>query len=446
MIKKVSKYIAQHHLLTNGALHLVALSGGADSVALLHVLRCLGYNVEAAHCNFRLRGDESDRDERFCRRLCDKLQVRLHTAHFDTLTYSRLHHVSIEMAARDLRYSYFYRLADDIGAEDICVAHHKDDCAETVLMNLVRGTGLKGLTGIRAKNGDIVRPLLCLSRQEIETYLSSISQDYVTDSTNLSDEATRNKYRLNIFPLLKEINPSVREAITSTARHLEDMLPIVEAALEDCRKKCVSLIHSNSGEEIVKIDIEELEKHPSPQFLLFNILSENGIPNIIASQIAENRTTQSGKYWETDRKFIVKDRNALLISSTPKTITQFVIPEEGTYVFGDGKRLSVKRFTKPEGFQISKSPETVHLDADSTSFPLCLRTIKPGDRFIPFGMKGSKLVSDFLTDRKLSVIEKRQQLCLTDSNERIIWVVNLRVNEKNKTTEKTKNILEIEYK
>lgn len=445
-MKKVQEFIERKDLLSKGGLHLVALSGGADSVALLRILNSLGYKTEAIHCNFHLRGEESNRDEAFCKALCQQLNIPLHLVHFDTKTYSELHRISIEMAARELRYSHFRQLKEALNAESICVAHHKDDCAETVLMNLVRGTGLKGLTGIRAKNGDIVRPLLCLSRQEIEAYLSSISQDYVTDSTNLTDEATRNKYRLHIFPLLKEINPSVREAITSTARHLEDMLPIVEAALNECREKCVSRFHAISCEEIVKIDVEELEKHPSPQFLLFNILSENGIPNIIASQIAENRTTQSGKYWETDRKFIVKDRNALLISSTPKTITQFVIPEEGTYVFGDGKRLSVKRFTKPEGFQISKSPETVHLDADSTSFPLCLRTIKPGDRFIPFGMKGSKLVSDFLTDRKLSVIEKRQQLCLTDSNERIIWVVNLRVNEKNKTTEKTKNILEIEYK
>ena len=445
-MKKVQEFIERKDLLSKGGLHLVALSGGADSVALLRILNSLGYKTEAIHCNFHLRGEESNRDEAFCKALCQQLNIPLHLVHFDTKTYSELHRISIEMAARELRYSHFRQLKETLNAESICVAHHKDDCAETVLMNLVRGTGLKGLTGIRAKNGDIVRPLLCLSRQEIEAYLSSISQDYVTDSTNLSDEATRNKYRLNIFPLLKEINPSVREAITSTARHLEDMLPIVEAALNECREKCVSRFHAISGEEIVKINVEELEKHPSPQFLLFNILSENGIPNIIASQIAENRTTQSGKFWEGDGKLIVKDRNALLISSTPKTITQFVIPEEGTYVFGDGKRLSVKRFTKPEGFQISKSPETVHLDADSTSFPLCLRTIKPGDRFIPFGMKGSKLVSDFLTDRKLSVIEKRQQLCLTDSNGRIIWVVNLRINEKNKTTEKTKNILEIEYK
>ena len=445
-MKKVQEFIERKDLLSKGGLHLVALSGGADSVALVRILHSLGYKTEAIHCNFHLRGEESNRDEAFCKALCQQLNIPLHLVHFDTKTYSELHHVSIEMAARDLRYNHFRQLKETLNAESICVAHHKDDCAETVLMNLVRGTGLKGLTGIRAKNGDIVRPLLCLSRQEIEAYLSSISQDYVTDSTNLTDEATRNKYRLHIFPLLKEINPSVIESITSTAQHLEEMLPIVEVALEDCRKKCVSLIHSNSGEEIVKIDIEELEKHPSPQFLLFNILSENGIPNIIASQIAENRTTQSGKFWEGDGKLIVKDRNALLISSTPKTPTQLVIPEEGIYVHDQGKRLSVKRFTKHEDFEISKSTETVHLDADSISFPLCLRTTKPGDRFIPLGMKGSKLISDFLTDRKLSVIEKRQQLCLTDSNGRIIWVVNLRINEKNKTTEKTKNILEIEYK
>lgn len=444
-MKKVQEFIERKDLLSKGGLHLVALSGGADSVALLRILHSLGYKTEAIHCNFHLRGEESNRDEAFCKALCQQLNIPLHLVHFDTKTYSELHHVSIEMAARDLRYSHFRQLKEALNAESICVAHHKDDCAETVLMNLIRGTGLKGLTGIRAKNGDIVRPLLCLSRQEIEAYLSSISQDYVTDSTNLTDEATRNKYRLHIFPLLKEINPSVIESITSTAQHLEDMLPIVEVALEDCRKKCVSLIHSNSGEEIVKINVEELEKHPSPQFLLFNILSENGIPNIIASQIAENRTTQSGKFWEGDGKLIAKDRNALLISSSARKTIEIVVPEEGTYVLEDGKRLSVKRFARNDGFEISKSPNTVHLDADSISFPLCLRTTKSGDRFIPFGMKGSKLISDFLTDRKLSVIEKRQQLCLTDSSGRIIWVVNLRINEKNKTTEKTKNILEIKY-
>ena len=444
-MKKVQEFIEQRNLLTKDGLHLVALSGGADSIALLRILNTLGYKTEAIHCNFHLRGEESNRDEAFCKHLCQQLDIPLHLVHFDTKTYSELHHVSIEMAARELRYRHFQQLKETLKAESICVAHHKDDCAETVLMNLVRGTGLKGLTGIRAKNGDIVRPLLCLSRQEIENYLSSIGQDYVTDSTNLTDEATRNKYRLNVFPLLKEINPSVTEAISSTARHLEDMLPIVEATLEECRKKCVSHIHPNNCEEIVKIDVEELEKYPSPQFLLFNILSEIGIPNVIASQIAENRNTQSGKYWEGDGKLIAKDRNALLISSSARKTIEIVVPEEGTYVLGDGKRLSVKRFARNDGFEISKSPNTVHLDADSISFPLCLRTTKSGDRFIPFGMKGSKLISDFLTDRKLSVIEKRQQLCLTDSSGRIIWVVNLRINEKNKTTEKTKNILEIKY-
>lgn len=202
--QSVAQYIGKHHLLDKQGIHLVALSGGADSVALLLVLRDLGYDLHATHCNFHLRGNESDRDEQFCVQICEKLGVPLHRAHFDTHVYAEAHHVSIEMAARELRYQYFRQLKDDIKAKDICVAHHRDDQAETVLMNLMRGAGVQGLTGMAPLNDDIARPLLCVSRQEIEAYLEEKGQDYVTDSTNLVADVNRNKIRLQVIPQMEK--------------------------------------------------------------------------------------------------------------------------------------------------------------------------------------------------------------------------------------------------
>lgn len=216
-VASVSSFANIHHLFAKEGVYLVALSGGADSVALLLALLDMGVRVEAVHCNFHLRGEESDRDEQFCKDLCSKYNVELHLVHFDTCEYAALHHVSIEMAARDLRYAYFERLRSDMGAEAICVAHHRDDSVETVLLNLVRGTGLRGLRGIQPKNGNIVRPLLCVSRDDIECFLDSIGQDYVTDSTNLHDDVKRNKIRLDVLPLLETLNPDVRQSIFRTS-------------------------------------------------------------------------------------------------------------------------------------------------------------------------------------------------------------------------------------
>ena len=196
---------------------LVALSGGADSVCLLMAMKRLGYAIEAIHCNFHLRGAESDRDEEFCKSLCEREQIPFHTVHFDTKTYAEVHKISIEMAARELRYNYFEQLRKAIDAEAILVAHHMNDSVETLLMNLIRGTGIHGLQGIKPRNGNIIRPLLCVSRKEIVEWLGEIGQDYVTDSTNLEDDVTRNKLRLNIIPLLEEINPAASENIAKTA-------------------------------------------------------------------------------------------------------------------------------------------------------------------------------------------------------------------------------------
>ena len=231
--ERVAQYINQKRLFMPTDKVIIALSGGADSVALLCLLQTLGYNCEAAHCNFHLRGKESDRDEAFVCQLCAKRQVPLHIVHFNTVRTAEERHISIEMAARELRYEWFEEIRRKSGANVIAVAHHRDDSVETLLLNLIRGTGINGLRGIRPKNEHIVRPLLCLDRKEIINYLNRTGQDYVTDSTNLQDEYTRNKIRLNLLPMMQEINPSVKESIFNTAEHLSEVSIIYKKSIEE---------------------------------------------------------------------------------------------------------------------------------------------------------------------------------------------------------------------
>ena len=261
--EKVAQYINRKQLLQPTDKVLVALSGGADSVALLRLLQASGYDCEAAHCNFHLRGAESDRDEAFVRQLCVKQQVPLHTVHFDTARTAEERHISIEMAARELRYGWFEEIRQKINADAIAVAHHQDDSVETLLLNLIRGTGINGLRGIRPKNGHIVRPLLCLERKEIISYLNRIGQDYVTDSTNLQDEYTRNKIRLNLLPMMQEINPSVKESILNTAEHLDGASAIYKQGIDEGIKR----VRTAEG-----ICIERLMQELAPATLLFEIL------------------------------------------------------------------------------------------------------------------------------------------------------------------------------
>lgn len=220
MIHTVRLYIEKYQLLSDGQLVAVGLSGGADSVALLGVLARLGYRCVAMHCNFHLRGEESDRDEAFARAFAESLRVPFRKIDFDTTAYAEEKHVSIEMAARELRYAWFEETRQQLGAQAIAVAHHRDDSVETVLMNLVRGTGIRGMAGIRPKNGFIVRPLLCVSREEIVSWLAGQGFSFMTDSTNLSDAYTRNFIRLNVLPLLERINPAARNTIARSAEHL----------------------------------------------------------------------------------------------------------------------------------------------------------------------------------------------------------------------------------
>lgn len=437
MLNKVSDFIAKHQILSHDDLYVVALSGGADSVALLLILQQLGYRIEAAHCNFHLRGDESDRDENFARALCERLDIPFHVIHFDTKEYASLHQVSIEMAARDLRYGYFRQLCQDIGAAAVCVAHHRDDAVETLLMNLMRGSGIHGLTGIRPKNVHIVRPLLCVSREEIEQYLHSIGQDYVTDSTNLVDDVVRNKIRLRILPLLKEINPKVSENIAKTAQYLCEAEKVLDESLAARKTEIIQCGHDGFPQTV---SIPSLIRQPSPELFLHEWLAPYGFNATQTSQAFARLHGESGREFHSSTHTLVIDREKLILVPLQTPMKTMKIPETGRYRYDEKTCFDVIMTNE---VSISKASDTVTLDADTVRFPLTVRPVETGDRFCPYGMEGHRLVSDFLTDSKLSLIDKRRQLVVTDGDGQIIWLVGLRSDHRYRVTEQTATILRI---
>lgn len=437
MKSKVADFIAKHQLLSRDGLHIVALSGGADSVALLLILKQLGYRIEAAHCNFHLRGEESQRDEEFVKSFCKEQDVPLHLIHFETAEYAALHQVSIEMAARDLRYGYFRQLCQDIGASTICVAHHRDDAVETLLMNLIRGAGIHGLTGIRPRNGQVVRPLLCLNRQEIEDYLRHIGQHYVVDSTNLVDDVVRNKIRLRVLPLLREINPNVAENIDKTANYLQQAEKIFNTSL---RSQLDSLVERREGSDAQAVSIKSLQEQPSPEAFLHEWLSPYGFNSAQTEQIFAHLNGESGREFTSASHTLLIDRSQLILEPLKAPMKTMEIPEEGHYRYTEDMHFS---FEHSDTISISNSVFCATIDLANVQYPLTIRPVQTGDRFCPFGMEGHRLVSDFLTDQKLSLLEKRRQLVVTDAKGDILWLVGLRTDNRYRVKNTTSSILRI---
>lgn len=436
MIRKVSDFIAKHLLLSPNDLHLVAVSGGADSVALLRILQQLGYRIEAAHCNFHLRGEESERDEQFVKSLCQRLDIPLHLIHFDTKAYASLHQVSIEMAARELRYRYFLQLCQDIGAATVCVAHHRDDAVETLLMNLLRGSGIHGLTGIRPKNGLVVRPLLSVSRKEIEAFLDSIGQDYVMDSTNLVDDVLRNKIRLQVLPLLERINPKAAENIGKTADYLQEAEKVFSHAILDQKSQ---IVHASSA-SAETVSIADLTNLPSPECFVHEWLSPYGFNAVQVEQVLMQLHGESGREFHSDSHILVIDRDTLIVEPHRAPMKTMKLPETGLYRYTDQIALNV---VLTDDLTISKTKDCATLDAAKVQFPLTIRPVHTGDRFSPFGMEGHRLVSDFLTDCKLSILQKRRQLVVTDRNDQIVWLIGLRTDNHYRVIPETTSILRL---
>ena len=414
-------YIRQHHLLEEGARVLVGLSGGPDSVCLARILDSLGYGVVAVHCNFHLRGDESQRDEQFVASLCLQMGWELHRVDFDTQTYAQHRKISIEMAARELRYEHFRSILHDTQAHVIAVGHHQDDNIETLLLNAVRGTGIRGLCGMQPRNNDVVRPLLCLTRQEILAHLADILQDFVTDHTNLEDAYARNKVRLDVLPLLEHINPGAMKNLASTQENLTEVMKVYQQAMQQSLAECVE--QRANGE--IYIHIAKLQSHPSPISILHETLSPLGF-NKAQMEDMLHTLHESGKVFTAEGRRALVDRQHIIVEAAHYPMP--AIHQEVVDV---------------QDLHMQKDPSHAYLDADKLHGELTLRTPRTGDTFAPFGMGGKrKLLSDFLTNQKLTLFEKEHQPLLMDGNE-IAWVVGRRSSELYRVDEHTKRVLHI---
>ncbi len=418
---------------------LVAISGGADSVVLLHYLVSNGYYCIAAHCNFHLRGEESDRDEQFVRQFCDELSVPLHVAHFETKQYAESHKLSIEMAARELRYGWFFKIMEQEQLPCVAVAHHSDDAVETFLLNLVRGTGIRGLTGMKPKQGRVVRPLLGYSRQDIELYCRAHKLKYVTDSTNLSDAYTRNRLRHNVVPQLKAINPSFLSTMRGNMAHLDQIFALFDAQVKQFAKRAVVEV---DGQTLIAM--EHLKSLPMPEPFLFELLFVKGFNSDAIRKMARCVEEERwGRIFFSPKHRAIVDRYNIVVTTRDKEVEnrEFDIERDQLEVFSP-IHISLRQFEKTDDFQFSRDANWAHLNADKLYYPLTLRRWRNGDVFRPLGMKGFKKLSDFFVDQKMSRAEK-ENIWVLESGGEIVWIVGHRIDDRFKVVDNCKEVLEM---
>lgn len=429
----------QNHLLNNfqflkGKKLLLATSGGIDSMVMLHLFQQLDFEIAIAHCNFQLRGVESFEDQKFIQDYADANAVPVYITQFDTKAFAEDYKLSTQVAARELRYNWFYELLETEKYDYILTAHHADDNLETFLINLSRGTGLDGLTGIPEQNENVVRPLLAFSQQEIEDYAKLNHIKWQEDSSNASDKYVRNKIRHHLVPMLKELNPNFLSSFHKTQNYLQEAQNMVD----DAAIMVYQQVAVQEGENI-SFDLKKLKKLPNYKSYLYQWLNEFGFT--AWDDIYDLVVSQSGKFVFSADYRLLKDRESLILSpsdfSTEKR--EYFIDANQTVV-----NVPLNISFSPVADMAIVSNKTIFVDSDKLQYPLVLRHWEEGDQFQPFGMDGkSKKISKFFKDEKLSLLEKENTWLLC-SNDIIVWVVGLRQDERFKIENTTKNILKIQ--
>jgi len=427
MINSVKDNIYKNNLFTKKSKILLAVSGGADSIFLLFVLKDLGYDIQIAHCNFNLRDVESDQDEQFVKDIADKYSIRCYVRSFDTLKFAEENKISIQMAARQLRYDWFEELLVENNFSCIATGHHQDDSIETFLINLIRGSGISGLCGIQMINNKIVRPLLSLKRNQIEYFLTKQNIKYRNDSSNSDIKYLRNNIRHQLIPLLKEINPKIQETISNEIDMLNGINNIFKEKVNDIRKSIMI-----KREELFIIKISDLLNISNLEVILYELLRPFG--SFQVKQIINSLRLQSGKQFFSNTHYILIDRECLIISQKKETNNKEI------KIFRTDHEISKPLYMKlSETFDLSivNDPLFAKFDLNKLTFPLLLRKWKNGDKFIPLGMNNFKKVSDFFVDEKYTLNEKKEQWILC-SKENIIWIVGKRIDDRYKIASNTK--------
>lgn len=436
MIRETIENFLEKYRIPKDAGFILAVSGGADSISMLHAFKYMNLKILALHCNFSLRGKESDMDEQFVKRFCDSYGIAHSVKKFNTTAYAKEHGLSIEMAARELRYTWFHEMKAKKKMDYIVVAHHADDVAETVLINLCRGTGIKGLSGIRPVNGDILRPLLDCSRNDILKYIEDHQLGFRTDSTNNSLDYMRNKIRHKIIPVMKEINPSLLTTMADNCENLKETEQIFSYGIHALQEEIM-----DCEDDEILLHIGKTMASPAPYTLLYETLRPFGFNKAQIRDILNAHAATPGKQFITGNYVLEKGRTYWrLYDNSIRRQQSMSIPEPGSYAMGE-VRFEIFRFPRTDDFEIPVSPDIACLDADKIKFPLTIRNWQAGDYFCPIGMKRSKKkLSDFFTNQKFSTRQKQECLLLV-SDDKIAWVIGHRPDDRFKITSFTKELL-----
>lgn len=431
---QILKSIRRHRLITENERVLIALSGGVDSVVLLNLLHRLHFHVAAAHCNFQLRGDAANADEMFCDELCRSKNIPFFSRRFDTRSEAEKQGISVQMAARSLRYQWLKELMHHHGFQALATGHHLNDQAETVLMNLSSGKSAASLRGIPRRNGYIIRPLLDISREDIRSYALENNLRWQSDESNESDDYVRNYFRHHVLPSIEKVQAAAALNISRTASFLHEWNHLANERMEQILHPCFE-----ERESETLLHLQTIKQHPAAGILLYTALSPLGFEGIVIHDILAHADT-SGKVFHSSTHTITTHRDSLVITplhtAHPPPVILFAPGESVTF---HQKKISatLSIFNRNP---IEKDQMTAILDADTVRFPLQIRQWKKGDAFYPLGMNTSKKLSDFFIDRKISIPEKNR-VPLVCSGENIIWVAGHRIDDRFKITEKTKQVL-----
>jgi tRNA(Ile)-lysidine synthase len=440
MYYRFLKYINEQQLFSKSDKLILGVSGGIDSVVLAHLIEKAGFPFAIAHCNFNLRGNESDGDQDFVAQLAQKLEVKLYSNSFHTQNYAAQYGISIEMAARELRYHWFEKLCIENGYRYIVVGHHLDDVLETFMLNLSRGTGIRGLSGIKAKAGKVVRPLLFASRNEIEEFARQNEIGYRNDSSNNDTLIKRNKVRHSIMPLFEELNPSFKTNLHKTISHLHQTEQVFLSIVNERKTQIV-----NDEAQWIKLSLDEVTKLRPLTLWLFELLRDYGFNAETVEEIEKAIENPTGQQFFSTEFRLVVDRNDLIIVSKEQNNEERVFYiDKDQYELTTPISLSFTSEQYHKNYAIPSQSNIATLDISLLQFPLLLRKWHKGEYFKPLGMSGYKKLSDFFIDEKVSIPEKESTWILASGND-IVWVLGKRIDDRFKLTPATTVVLKVEW-
>ncbi len=438
MLSDLQSFIDQENICQNNNRILLAVSGGIDSVCMFHLFRKAGYSIAIAHCNFGLRDEESDQDEVFVQNLAEEFDIPLFKVKFNTAEIAKKEGISIQMAARDLRYDWFEEIRVKYDYNYIAIAHNKDDVIETFLINLTRGCGLKGLSGIKPINGKIIRPLLFAFRNEIIQYMTENSLEFREDSSNISVKYSRNLLRHEIIPLFEKLNSGFKETMTENILRLKESETVYIENIESKKEE----IFKQNNQQII-LDIEQLKLLNPITTYMHEFLLPFGFSQTQISDIINSFDGISGKKFISLTHRLIKDRTKLIIEEISLINKRSFVINNIDEIIEHPLNLKLAELNRTDNFEFSRNINKGSFDSDLIEFPLTIRKWKKGDYFMPLGMHNLKKLSDFFIDNKFSISEK-ENIWILESGNKIIWIIGYRIDERFKVSDKTKKILQID--